>query len=427
MSAALAVVAALTLAAGARADIVATLPPGSYFTDVSVASAGAVWVASSGPTRGRSAIGTVVPGGVSWTSMPIAGAPLGGTSENAVFARPDGGVWGFFGGRVSVRSSPTGFARTNVFPRGDYESTAGASADGSALVVPEGQEGFVRLGLDGSRTTVHYSARKPSGQSNCAIDRIAAAPDNTLVVDDDCHRLVRVRLDGSVVETIPLTGALEEWADFPRVVAGASGDLWIGGDSSLAHRVGGVATKVALPADRRVPRAVGRRAGRLAVDRREPGLRPDAHHRGRRAAGAGADHRGGDGRRPGRDGVAHQPQPARPRRARGERGSCDQRQPTVRLPDVENGTVTLAALRRRHGLRVTSSEPGSMIGAVTVAGVDVKPQQAVDRRGTTLRFSPKLLRRIARSGRIEVRYLQVWDANGNGGGPTAAYVRVRRR
>ena len=93
---------------------------------------------------------------------------------------------------------------------------------------------------------------------------------------------------------------------------------------------------------------------------------------------------------------------------------------------MKHGKVTLAALRQRHGLRVTSSEPGSMIGAVTVAGVDVKPQQAVDRRGTTLRFSPKLLRRIARSGRIEVRYLQVWDANGNGGGPTAAYVRVRR-
>jgi uncharacterized protein (DUF2384 family) len=67
-----------------------------------------------------------------------------------------------------------------------------------------------------------------------------------------------------------------------------------------------------------------------------------------------------------------------------------------------------------------------MIGAVTVAGVDVMPQQAVDRRGTTLRFSQNVLRRIARGGRIEVRYLQVWDANGNGGGPTMAYVRVTR-
>jgi len=426
LSAALAVVAALTLAAGARADIVATLPPGSYFTDVSVASTGAVWVASSGPTRGRSAIGTVVPGGVSWTSMPIAGAPLGGTSENAVFARPDGGVWGFFGGRVSVRSSPTGFARTNVFSRGDYESTAGASADGSALVVPEGQEGFVRLGLDGSRTTVHYSARRPAGQSNCAIDRIAAAPDNTLVVDDDCHRLVRVRLDGSVVETIPLTGALEEWADFPRVVAGASGDLWIGGDSSLAHRVGGVATKVALPDTHGFlgPWApapdgslwIAESQGCVLTHITASGVQRVPAPITAEAMAAAPD---GTVWLTNRNQLAHVG-PA------GERASCDQRQPTVRLPDVKNGTVTLAALRRRHGLRVTSSEPGSMIGAVTVAGVDVKPQQAVDRRGTTLRFSPKLLRRIARSGRIEVRYLQVWDANGNGGGPTAAYVRVRR-
>ena len=109
-------VAALTFAAGARADIVATLPPGSYFTDVSVASTGAVWVASSGPTRGRSAIGTVVPGGVSWTSMPIAGAPLGGTSENAVFARPDGGVWGFFGGRVVGPLEPHGIRQDRRLP-----------------------------------------------------------------------------------------------------------------------------------------------------------------------------------------------------------------------------------------------------------------------------------------------------------------------
>ena len=182
---------------------------------------------------------------------------------------------------------------------------------------PKGRRASCALGLDGSRTTVHYSARKPSGQSNCAIDRIAAAPDNTLVVDDDCHRLVRVRLDGSVVETIPLTGALEEWADFPRVVAGASGDLWIGGDSSLAHRVGGVATKVALPeTDGFLGPWAAAPDGSLWIAA-EPGLRPDAHHRERRAAGAGADHRGGDGRRPGRDGVAHQPQPARPRRARG--------------------------------------------------------------------------------------------------------------
>ncbi len=54
------------------------------------------------------------------------------------------------------------------------------------------------------------------------------------------------------------------------------------------------------------------------------------------------------------------------------------------------------------------------------------PQQAVDRHGTILRFSQKLLRRIARGGRIDVRYLQVWDANGNGGGPSEDFLRVVR-
>ncbi len=426
LSLALAAVAALTFAAGARADIVATLPPGSYFTDVSVAPTGAVWVASSGPTRARSAIGTVVLGGVSWTSLPIAGAPLGGTSENAVFARPDGGVWGFFGGRMAVRSTGTSFASTAALSRGSYESAAGASADGSALVVPYEQESFVRVGLDGSTSTVHYSAPKPPGESNCAIDRIDAVPDNTLVVDDDCHRLVRLRLDGSVAETIPLTGALEEWADFPRVAAGPSGDLWIGGDSSLAHRVGGGATNVALP---QTDGFLGPWA-----------TAPDGSLWIAQAQGCVLMHitTGGVQRVPApitaeaiatapdgtvwltnRNQLAHVG-PA------GEGGSCDGSQPTVRLPDVKHGRVTLAALRRRHGLRVTSSEPGSMIGAVTVAGVDIKPQQAVDRHGTTLRFTQNVLRRIARGGRMEVRYLQVWDANGNGGGPTMAYVRVTR-
>ena len=284
----------------------------------------------------------------------------------------------------------------------------------------------MRVGLDGSTSTVHYSAPKPPGESNCAIDRIDAAPDNTLVVDDDCHRLVRLRLDGSVAETIPLTGALEEWADFPRVAAGPSGDLWIGGDSSLAHRVGGVATTVALP---QTDGFLGPWA-----------TAPDGSLWIAQAQGCVLMHitAGGVQRVPApitaeaiatapdgtvwltnRNQLAHVG-PA------GEGGSCDERQPTVRLPDVKHGRVTLAALRQRHGLRVTSSEPGSMIGAVTVAGVDIKPQQAVDRHGTTLRFSQNVLRRIARGGRIEVRYLQVWDANGNGGGPTMDYVRVTR-
>jgi streptogramin lyase len=429
LSAALAVVAALTLAAGARADIVATLPPGSYFTDVSVAATGAVWVASSGPTRTRSAIGTVVPGGgVSWTSLPIIAAPQGGTSHNAVFARPDGGVWAFLGGRVAVRSTPTGLARTDVFGPGEYESRgfASAFADGGALVAPGGDRSFVRVGLDGARTTVRYTAPGARGGGGCIIDFFGPAPDGTLVVDDGCDRLLRLRADGSVVETTPLTGALGDYTSLPRVLTAPAGDEWIANDSRMVHRVGGVVSKVVLPDF----------DGFLGPW----GMAPDGSVWVAESQGCDLLHITAAG-------VQRVPTPitaealavapdgtvwltSRGRLAHvgpaGESGRCDQRQPTVRLTDVKRGTVSIAALRRRHGLRVTSSEPGTMIGDVTVAGVEVKPQQAVDRRGTTLRFSPKLLRRIARSGRIEVRYLQVWDANGNGGGPRAAYVRVRR-
>ena len=86
--------------------------------------------------------------------------------------------------------------------------------------------------------------------------------------------------------------------------------------------------------------------------------------------------------------------------------------------------MSLATLRHRHGLRITSDEPGTLIGAMKVAGAKVMPQQPIDRRGTVLRFSPRQLARVAHGGRLDVRYLQVWDANNNGGGPRQDTVRV---
>jgi streptogramin lyase len=422
--AAVAVVAALTFAAGARADIVATLPPGSYFTDVSVAPTGAVWVASSGPTHGQSGIGTVGPLGVHLTTLAITGQPLGGTSDNAVWARPDGGVWGFFGGRVAIRSTATSFATTALLSRGEYESSAGVPADGSALVMSDGAESFVRLGLDGTKTTVRYSAPKSAGQSNCSPERFATPPDGTLYVSDGCRRIVHLRLDGSVLETIPLTGALDEWSDFPRVLAGPSTDLWISGDSSLSHRVGGVVTKVTLPEFQ----------GFLGPE----ATAPDGSLWIAEAQGCSLLHvtAGGVQQLPApitasaltvapdgtlwmtnRNQLAHVG-PA------GERGSCDQRQPKVRLTDVHHGRVSVAALRRRHGLRMTSDEPGTLIGAMKVKGATLMPQQSIDRHGTTLRFSQRQLASVAHGGRLDVRYLQVWDANNNGGGPAQDTVRV---
>jgi hypothetical protein len=288
----------------------------------------------------------------------------------------------------------------------------------------DGVESFVRLGLDGTKTTVHYSAPKSAGQSNCSPERFAAPPDGTLYVSDGCRRIVHLRLDGSVLETIPLTGALDEWSDFPRVLAGPSTDLWIGGDSSLSHRVGGVATKVALP---EFPGFLGPEA-----------TAPDGSLWIAEAQGCSLVHvtAGGVQQLPApitasaltvapdgtlwmtnRNHLAHVG-PA------GERGSCDQRQPKVRLTDVHHGRVSVAALRRRHGLRMTSDEPGTLIGAMKVKGATLMPQQSIDRHGTTLRFSQRQLASVAHGGRLDVRYLQVWDANNNGGGPAQDTVRV---
>jgi hypothetical protein len=104
-------------------------------------------------------------------------------------------------------------------------------------------------------------------------------------------------------------------------------------------------------------------------------------------------------------------------------GACDERQPVLRLPDrSKQGTVSLRALRRHGGLRITSDEPATLIGIAVAADIKVRPQQAVDRSGAVLRLMPRLLRRLGdrvASGRrtlIKLAFVQAWDGNGNGGG-----------
>jgi hypothetical protein len=404
--------APLLLAGPADAEIVATIPPGSYFTDLSIAPTGAVWVASAGPTRARSAIGQVVGDGVRWASFPVVGAPLGGTSENAVFARADGRVWGFLGGRVAVRPTATGFVSTALLRPGEYNSGVGVPADGGAMILPNLDQSFERIGLDGSRTTVRYTAPPAArGRTDCSLERMSAAPDGTLLADDGCDRLLRLRVDGTVVGTIPDAGS--------GVLVGLAGDMWLQNSFSVTHRVAGVDKEIELPFEHSV-------LGPWA-------LAPDGTVWAATAGGCRLLHitdAGVAANIPApmnaevlavaSDGalwlhnhnqVAHVT-PSAPEQAR-----CDERVPTVRLPDVKRGRVSIAALRRHHGLRITSSEPGTLNGIATVAGVHLKPQQGVDRRGTVLRFSDRLLRRLARGGRLDLRFLAVWDANTNGGRP----------
>ncbi len=318
LSAALAVVAALTFVAGARADIVATLPPGSYFTDVSVAADRQGVGRLVGPdARHLRRSARSARSASAWPILSIAGAAAGRDERQRRVGPPRRG-------RLGLLRRPRRRALDRHERRSDRAAVGGCVRVGGRRVGRRQRAGHVRsagelraLGLDGSKATVHYSAPKAAGQSNCAIDRIAAAADNTLVVDDDCHRLVRLRLDGSVVETIPLTGALAEWADFPRVVAGrvrrpVDRRRQLAGPPRRRRRDEGGAA-----GDRRLPRAVGGCAGRLAVDRPEPGMQPPAHHGERRPEGRGADHGGGPVRRSGRDAVDDEPQPARPRRACG--------------------------------------------------------------------------------------------------------------
>jgi hypothetical protein len=392
----------------ADAEIVATLPAGSYFTDLSIAPTGAVWVASAGPTRVRSAIGEVIGHGVRWSSFPIIGAPLGGYSENAVFARADGRVWGFLGGRVAVRPTAAGFVSTALLRPGEYNSGVGVPADGGAMILPNLDQSFERIGLDGSRTTVRYTAPPVRGRTDCSLERMVAAPDGTLLADDGCDRLLRLRVDGTVGGTIPHADS--------DVLVGPAGDMWLQGAFNITHRVAGADKEIELPFEHN---SIGPWA--LAPDGTVWAATPD---------GCRLLHITDTG-------VADIPAPMNARTlavapdgtlwlhnhaqiahvtpSAPERVSCDERVPTVRLPDVSRGRVSIAALRRHRGLRITSSEPGTVNGIATVAGVHLKTQQGVDRRGTVLRFSARRLRRLARGGRINLEFLTVWDANLNGG------------
>jgi hypothetical protein len=226
------------------------------------------------------------------------------------------------------------------------------------------------------------------------------------------------------VETIPLTGPLADAADFPRVVGGPSGDLWIGTDSSVSHRVGTTVTKVALPA----------MDGFLGPE----STAPDGSLWIAKADGCSLLHVTATG-------VQEVPAPITPMAlsvapdgtlwmtnrnqlahigAAGEGGACDQRPPVVRYPDVHRGRISLAALRRRHGLRMTSDEPGTLIGAIDVKGAKLMPQQPIGRRGTTVRFSRRQLASLAHGGTLDVQFLQVWDANDNSDESTLDDVRV---
>jgi hypothetical protein len=424
-------------APAARADVVATVPTSTYITDLSIGPTGAVWAAAAGPTRDRSQVGLLAPGAVRWTGFPIVGQPLGGTSENRVFARPDGGAWGWLGGRFALRSTPASFASTAIVGKGGYVGSAAMASDG-ALVIGDGETTLTRVAPDGTRSTIDVKLPVPKGQSFCDVSGVTAAPGGVLYVDDGCDRLLRVA-PGAAPKPIAIPESLEVGTT-PDVLTGADGTLWLSDDDSLARSTASGFAKVALPAnedgsfmymgpwtaapDGSVWIANSSGCGLLHVTTAGVQVVPAPLHVLQLVAAP-------DGTlwMANRWRIEH----VAPSALTAPKGGCDETEPTVTLPDRRKGaTVSLRALQRHGGLRIRSSEPATLIGVLTAVGREVRPQQAIGRTPSVIRFGSSLLRRLAERvakgerTTLKLTFLQAWDAEQNGGGPDDDVLRVVR-
>jgi hypothetical protein len=432
--------AAFLAPAPARAEIVATLPPGAGFTDVTVTASGAVWVGRRGPGPKVSGLGTVTPQGVGWTSLPIPPEPLY-VGQDRLLPRPDGGIWALLGHRYLVRSIPSGgFARTEAGLGAD----PGLVVDGDGSLLVGGIGELQRFGLDGSTADVPFKppgpAKSKAGVTCSVSDGVRATDGRLWLADGACDRLLVRAPDGSLTrEAVHAPGTT--LPDTPvRLVAAAGGGVWVqarGLPDDVVAGIGGTTggRRIVLPGDTRPGRMAVTPDGTLWIAdasacellRVRDGIvqRMPAPFlvEGIAAAADGSLWLTSWSK------LAHETEASLTASPAG----CGARAPRLSFPDrSRRGTISLRALRRAGGLRVRSSEPGTLVGGIDNFELDLEVHvlQGIGAKGTVVRLTRQTLRRLARwvardgSVKLELDGLVLVDGDGSRTADQPADVRL---
>ena len=286
------------------------------------------------------------------------------------------------GGNSAFRSNPDGtLTRVTVVPgAGSFLGTATVGPDG-ALDVAVGASVIVRLGLDGTRTVRRYKA--PGNTDNYFVDELAAAQDSTLWLGwFGCSYVLRLAPDDTISSVPALDGASVD-----QLAIGTDGTVWgkalpleprlfkitpAGRSSTSARHRPQVATsqpRLMAPRGSTTPRAARcstwQARPRRVCARRSRLSRPRSGLTGPLWL---AD----------RTQLLHL--------SAAELTSvvpCDTTDPELSVPGAAHAKVTLRALRRARGLRVRSSEAGTVSGFIRLAGTKRKLGVVDARSGRT--------------------------------------------
>jgi streptogramin lyase len=416
-SLALASVLALAMfAPDARAGDVARVKLGGEIRDLVTAPDGGAWIATDGPRRQAGIIRASPDGSVrtARTSEVIADGELG----------PDGQAWFQIDSGSFVRSNPQGVLTTVGKPTGPagFSLTFAAGPDGTMWSPTPEQTGIAHLSAAGALTVTPGGLPKPCRDGAILVRMVRAADGAMWIADSGCERLVRVSPAGTTTVSMPV-----ELGDPYALAPDANGGVWTTGEfARVAHAdAAGHLETYELP-DHLSPTEVA-----VALD----GSAWFATGECRLARVTLA----GD--------VTHAPAPIPARRlgfdpaggmwlasaarlvhvAAGEGfGPCDDEPPAVRVSPGAHGSVSLRALRRAGGFRITADGPaivrvyaGYSLG--TRKDSDFKLVDALEKivhRGSVrYRLSAAVLRRLAHAldrGRSPTVILNVDAADAEG-------------
>jgi hypothetical protein len=256
---------------------------------------------------------------------------------------------------------------------------------------------IVRLGLDGTRTVRRYKA--PGDTENCFVDSLAAAQDGTLWLGwFGCSYVLRLAPDGAISPVAPLDDAAVD-----TLAIGTDGTVW-GKASPLEPRLfkitpAGQVVDVGSPATAGSDLAAApdgsawlndpescsmlHLAGTTTTSLRAP-IAPVTSAVGPDGTLWLAD----------RTQLMHL-SPAELTST----APCDTTNPEVSVPGAAHDKVTLRALRRAGGLRVRSSEAGTLSGYIRLVGTKRKVgvvDRAIGTNGAVVTFSKATLDLLAR-------------------------------